>query len=108
MPADEYGSTEFTFSVNMRPEELSPAIRQAISERKMNRREAAKVFEFATSRGLFPRLVIDDANSVFCQGRYSNGAWTHSQRSCQDKMTYKTVAVPSDYVAVTVNPASTR
>jgi hypothetical protein len=106
MSADEYGSTQFTFSVNMRPEELSPAVRQAISERKMSRREGAKVFEFATTRGSVPRLVIDDANSVFCQGRYTDGAWGRSQTNCRDKVTYKTVAVPSDYVTVTVNPAS--
>ena len=108
MSADEYGGTQFTFSVNMRPEELNPAVRQAISERKMSRREAAKVFEFATSRGSVSRLVIDDANSIFCAGKYTDGSWGRSQTNCQDKVTYKTVAVPSDYVAVTVNPASVR
>jgi hypothetical protein len=108
MSADEYGGTRFTFSVNMRPEELSPAVRQAISERKMSRQAGAKAFELSTSRGSVPRLVIDDANSVFCQGRYTDGAWSRNQTSCQDKVTYKTVAVPSDYVAVTVNPASVR
>jgi hypothetical protein len=106
MSADEYGGTRFTFSVNMRPEELSPAVRQAISERKMSRQAGAKAFELSTSRGFVPRLVIDDANSVFCAGKYTDGAWGRNQTNCQDKVTYKTVAVPSDYVAVTVNPAT--
>jgi len=108
MSADEYGSTRFTFSVDLRPEELSPAFRQAISERKMNRREAATAFEISTTRGSVPRMAIDAANSVFCQGTYVDGGWGHSQTNCRDKVTYKTITVPSDYVAVTVNPVAGR
>jgi hypothetical protein len=108
MASDEYGGTRFTFSVNMRPEDLSPAVRQAISERKLSRAAGAKFFELATARGLSQRVVIDEANSAFCDGRYTDGAWTHTKANCEEKVTYKTVAAPSDYIAVKVDPASTR
>jgi len=40
MSSEEYPSARFTFSVDLRPEELSPGIRQAISEHKMSRQAA--------------------------------------------------------------------
>jgi hypothetical protein len=102
MTADEYGNTQFTFSVNLRPEELSPAAREAVFGRKIKRQEAAKLFGFTTARESAQRMVIDDANSVFCEGRYTDGAW-NTQSGCQDKVTYKTVTVPSDYIAVKID-----
>lgn len=108
MASDEYSGTRFSFSVNMRPEDLSPSVREAISERKMSRTAASKFFALTTSRGSMERLAIDEANSAFCGGVYTDGAWTRTNASCQDKLTYKTVAVPSDYIAVKVEPASVR
>ncbi|MGP8246643.1 MAG: hypothetical protein ACLQVN_19250 [Bryobacteraceae bacterium] len=108
MAADEYGGTQFTFSVNMRPEDLSQAVRQAISERKMSRAAAAKAFALSTSRDFVQRMVIDERNSTLCDGTYTEGAWIRTKPGCEEKVTYKTVAVPSDYIAVKVDPASVR
>ncbi len=105
MASDEYGGTRFTFSVNLRPEDLGPATREALSERKMSRAAAAKLFAFATSRDLVPRVEIDEANSTFCEGRYTDGAWTQTNANCEEKVTYKTVRAPSGYIAVRVDPA---
>jgi hypothetical protein len=106
MASDEYGNTHFTFSVSVRPEDLNPALRQTISTRKISRATAAEAFKASTSRGLVPRIVIDDRNSALCDGNYSDGLWIHADRNCEDKVTYKTVSVPSDYIAVKVDPAS--
>jgi hypothetical protein len=103
---DEYGSTHFTFSVNVRPEDLNPTVRQTISEHKMSQTAAAEDFKLTTYRGLVPRVVIDDANSVFCAGYYIGGFWIRADRNCQEKLSYKTVAMPSGYIVVRVDPAA--
>jgi hypothetical protein len=106
MASDEYGNTDFTFSVNMRPEDLSPAILQLISARKISRKTAAEYFKLTTSRGLVQRIVIDDEASGLCDGNFSDGVWTHTNPNCQDSVTYKTVTVPSDYIAAKVDGVS--
>jgi len=103
---DEYGSTHFTFSVNVRPEDLNPTARQTISEHKMSQTTAAEAFELSTYRGLVPQVVIDDANSVLCAGSYIHGLWTQTDRNCEEKVSYKTVAMPSGYIVVRVDPAA--
>jgi len=108
MASDEYRGTRFSFSVYMRPADLSPAVREALSERKMTRAAAGKAFALTTSRGSVERQAIDETNSVFCGGAYTDGAWTRTNAACQDKVSYKTVTVPSDYIAVNVEPASAR
>ncbi|MGA2722853.1 MAG: hypothetical protein ABSG79_10620 [Bryobacteraceae bacterium] len=104
--SDEYGNAHFTFSVIVRPIGLSPTVLQMMSARKMNRAAAAEDFKVATSPGFVPRVVIDQANSVFCDGSYIDGLWTHTDRNCEDKVTLKTVATPSDYITVRVDPAA--
>jgi len=108
MASDEYGGTRFTFSVNLRPEDLGPAIREALSERKMSRAAAAKLFAFTPSRDLVSRVAIDEPSSAFCEGRYTDGAWTQTESNCKEKVTYKTVRAPSGYIAVRVDPAPVR
>jgi hypothetical protein len=103
--SDEYGNTHFTFSVNVRPEDLDPMVRQAISAHKMSRITAAEDFKLTTYRDLVPQVVIDEANSVLCAGNYVDGLWTQTDRNCEEKVTYKTVAMPSGYIAVRVDPA---
>ena len=103
---DEYGSTHFTFSVNVRPEDLNPTVRQTISEHKMSQTTAAEAFKLSTYRGLVPRVVIDDAHSVLCAGYYIDGFWTQTDRNCEEKLSYKTVAMPSGYIVVRVDPAA--
>jgi hypothetical protein len=103
---DEYGSAHFTFSVNVRPEDLNPTVRQTISEHKMSQTTAAEEFKLSTFRGLVPRVVIDDPASVLCTGYYVDGLWTHTDRNCEEKVSYKTVAMPSGYIVVRVDPAA--
>lgn len=102
----EYGSTHFTFSVNVRPEDLNPTVRQTISEHKMSQTTATEDFKLTTYRGLVPRIVIDDANSVLCAGNYIDGFWTRADRNCEEKLSYKTVAAPAGYIVVRVDPAA--
>jgi hypothetical protein len=105
MASDEYGSSHFTFNVNMRPEDLNPTVRQKISERRISRTALAEEFKLVTSRGFVQRIVIDEANSARCDGNYRDGSWIHSDLNCEDKMIYKTVTVPSDFITVKVDPA---
>ena len=72
----------------------------------MSRAAAAEDLKLTTYRGLVPRVVIDEANSAFCDGNYIDGLWTHTDRNCEEKVTYKTVAMPSDYIAVRVDPVA--
>ena len=104
--SDEYGNTLFTFSVTMRPLDLSPTVLQTMSARKRNRAAAAEDFKVTTYRELVPRVAIDEANSVFCEGNYIDGLWTHTDRNCEDRVAYKTVATPSDYITVRVDPVA--
>ena len=104
--SDEYGGTYFTFSVYFRPDELSPAVRAAISAREKARADVAPLFAITTSRESQRQVVIDDANSSFCSGNYNmDGLWVHSDPGCQDRVTYKTITVPSEYVTLKVEPA---
>jgi len=106
--SDEYAGTGFTFSVDLRLEDLSPAVRQAISGGKISRAEAATLFALTTARGSARRVVIDETHSTFCDGRYTDGAWTQTEANCVSKVSYKTVAAPSGYIAVKVDPAPAR
>jgi hypothetical protein len=101
--SDEYGSNHFTFSVILRPEDLDPAVSDAISAHRMSRAVASEGLKLTTYRGLVQRVVIDEANSAFCDGNYIDGLWTHTDRNCREKVAYKTVAVPSDYITVRVD-----
>ena len=103
--SDEYGSTLFTFSVNLRPEDLDITALQT-SSHKINRVAAAEVLKLTTDRGLVQREVIDEARSVLCDGNYIDGLWSRTDRNCEDKVTYKTVATPSDYITVRVDSAA--
>lgn len=100
---DEYGSTHFTFSVNMRREDLDPAVIDSVSAHRVNRTVAAESLKLTTYRSLVPQIVIDEANSAFCAGNYVDDLWTQTDRNCEEKVTFKTVAVPSGYIAVRVD-----
>jgi hypothetical protein len=109
MGSDEYGSTRFTFSVYVNPDDLSPAARQAISARKISRTDTAGFFALTTVQGgLAQQVSVDEQNSTFCAGSYADGLWTRTDPNCEDKVVYKTVAVPSGYTSVKVEPASPR
>jgi hypothetical protein len=108
LASDEYGSRNFTFAVYFHPEELPPALRQAISNRKVKRAEMATYFNLTTSRLPVRAAVIDEGNSSFCDGNYMDGNWIEKNPKCQDKVSFKTVTVSSDYITVQVEPVSPR
>jgi hypothetical protein len=99
LASDEYGNRNFTFQVYFRPEELPSGLRRALSIGKMKRSELATYFNVVTSRPPVRAAVIDEANSSFCYGNYMDG---------KDKVSFKTVTKPSDYITVQVDPVSPR
>ena len=103
----EYGNTHHTFSVNYRPEELSPA-QQAMFSRKGTRADAAGSFELTMSKELDTRQVVDNSQSTFCKVTYVDGVSTHADPKCEDNIQFKTIAVPSDYIAIRVELARAR
>lgn len=108
LASDEYGNGNFTFAVYFHPEELPPALRQPIFNGKVKRAEMATYFNLTTSHLPVRTVAIDEANSSFCEGNYIDGNWIHNDPKCQDKVTFKTVAVPSDYITIQVEPVSRR
>jgi hypothetical protein len=108
LASDEYGNRNFTFQVYFRPEELPQALRTSLSVGKVQRAELATYFSVTTSRLPIRAVVIDEANSSFCDGNYMDGNWIHNDPKCQDRVTFKTVTVPSDYITVQVEPVSPR
>jgi hypothetical protein len=108
LASDEYGNRNFTFQVYFRPEELPPTLRRALSIGKTNRAELATYFKLATSRPSVPAAVLDEANSSICDGNYMDGNWIHNDPHCQDKVSFKTVTMPSDYITVQVESVGPR
>jgi hypothetical protein len=108
LASDEYGNRNFTFQVYFRPEELPQALRTVLPAGKAQRAELATYFNVTTSRPLVRAAVIDEAHSSFCDGNYMDGNWIQKDPKCQDKVSFKTVTTPSDYIAVQVEPVSPR
>jgi hypothetical protein len=104
IPSDEYGYTNYTFGVYFRPNEIPPALRQALASGKVSRSVLAEFFHFTTSRGSVQQPVIDEAHSFFCKGYYFDGNWMHNDPNCHDRVVYKKAWVPSSYLAVKVAP----
>jgi hypothetical protein len=108
LASDEYGNRYFTFQVYFRPEELPPGLRRALAIGKMKRSELATYFNVTTSHPAVRAEVIDEANSSFCNGDYTDGNWIQKYPNCKDKVSFKTVTTPSDYITVQVDPVSPR
>ncbi len=104
LASDEYGGTYFIFHVYFRPDELAPEMRKALSARKLNRVEAADYFTVKTSRETVQRVVIDELRSSFCDAIVRDGLWTHTDPDCLDRINYKTITTPSEYITVRVDP----
>ena len=107
LASDEFGNTHFTFNVYFRPEEIGPEAQKVLSQRHA-RPDAAELFELTTSTEWVARVAVDRDNSKFCQGNYADGAWACADSQCKDTVNFKTISVPSEYIAVTVELASTR
>jgi hypothetical protein len=74
----------------------------------MKRSELATYFNVVTSRPPVRAAMIDEANSSFCDGNYMDGNWIQKDPNCKDKVSFKTVSKPSDYITVQVDPVSPR
>jgi hypothetical protein len=104
--SDEYGNTNFSFSVYFRPDEISPALRRAISSGKIKGTAAADLFRVTTSNDSIRHVVVDQANSTICDGNYVDGHWTRTNPKCEDSLAYQSVAAPSMYITVRIDPAT--
>jgi hypothetical protein len=108
LASDEYGNRNFTFEAYFRPDELAPDLRQAIANGDRTRSDVAGSFKVSTNREPVRKIVIDDATSHFCAGNLLDGSWTISDANCKDQVHYKAVTVPSDYIAVRIDPSPAR
>jgi hypothetical protein len=104
--SDEYGNTYFTFSVYFRPDELSPGLHRALSSGKMSRSAASEFFPLTISRDWIPQVVVDQENSIFCDGYYLDGNRTRASPNCLESTAYKIVMSASPYVTVKVDVAT--
>jgi len=104
LASDEYGGRYFFFHVYFRPDELAREVRKALSARKLNRVETADYFTVKTSREAVQRVVIDETRSGFCDAIVRDGLWTDTDPDCLDRINYKTITTPSDYITVRVDP----
>jgi hypothetical protein len=102
MSSDEFGGKHFTFRAYFRPEDFSAATRKMFSGEKAVRSDLAAVFHLATARDPERRLVIDEANSRFCEGNYVDGAWQRKDPKCNETINYQTVTAPSDYLTIQI------
>lgn len=105
MASDEYGNGYFTFSVYLRPEELSPAVIKELAEHRLTKADAAGLFEVKTYRVPVQRTVVDGAASKFCGGNFFDGSWKSSDSECKDRVETRTITTPSEYITVRVDPA---
>jgi hypothetical protein len=108
MASDEYGNSDFTFSVYFRPDEISPSVRELVASGKIRRAELAELFDVAASKEPVQEIVIDQAKSTLCDGYYVDGNWVHTDRKCEDNIAYRRVSMPTSYIRVEVNPGTSR
>ena len=104
LASDEFGLRRFLFQVYFRPDELVSVVRTALSDRKVSRAEKASYFTVRTYREQLQQAVIDDVQSNFCDTTLRDGVWTRTDPNCQERINYKTIATPSDYITVRVDP----
>ena len=104
-PSDESGSAWSTFDVYFREDEIGPRVRRVLSTGKISRSAAAELFEISTVRGSTQQPLLDETNSILCEGYYADGSWVHRNPSCEDRVTYRKVASLSPYITVKVDSA---
>lgn len=106
MTSDEFGGKHFTFFAYFRPEDLNAATRKMLGK-KASRSDLAAAFHLTSSREPKRRVVIDEANSRFCEGNYVDGAWQRKDARCNDIIKSKTVTVPPEYVTIRIGLSGT-
>jgi len=105
----EYGKTMwFTFSVYFREDEIGPGLQRALSSSKISHKTVAELFETSTARGSIQQSVVDEANSILCDGYLGDSGWTQTSPKCEDSVAYMKVASPSPYITLRIDPAPSR
>ena len=108
LASDEHGLSHFVFQVYFRPDELGSDVRRALSNRKLSRAEKASYFTVRTYREDVRQVVVDEGQSNFCDTKVLDGVWTRTDPNCQDRISYRTITTPSDYITVRVDPIPAR
>ena len=103
-PWDETRQTRFEFHVLYRPSAISFRLQRSLSARKQSRSEIAEYFSVKAHRETVLRRVVDEAESSFCDGNFVEASWTASNSGCTNKVSWKTVAAPSPWITVSVDP----
>lgn len=104
LASDEYGFGYSLFQVYFRPGELVSTLRSALANKKLSRAEKASYFKVTASREHVRQVVIDEGKSTLCDTVLMDGVWTPASPNCQDRINYKVITTPSDYIAVRVDP----
>lgn len=108
MASDEYAGRRYTFTIYLRPEELTAGEQARLSRGGKLGRSAGEDFEFTVSRPVATRRIVDNANSNVCPGNYVDGNWIPSNSGCSDRLAVKTVTAPAGYLTIDVEPAARR
>jgi len=106
MASDEYGNTTFAFNVYFQADGLGSNLRKALTSKRVSPIDLSEYFQLTASRQPIDQLVIDQANSMTCDGDYVDGNWIRSNSSCQENITYKKAAIASPYITVRVDEVS--
>jgi len=104
LASDEFGIGHFVFQVYLRPDELVSSLRNALANRKLNRAEKASYFKVSTFREYIQQVVIDEGKSTLCDTVLLDGVWISASPDCQERIKYKVISAPADYIAVRVGP----
>jgi hypothetical protein len=83
-------------------------LRELLAGGKIPRAELAEFFGVTKSRERVQEIVIDQANSALCDGNYVDGNWVRTNTKCEDNIAYRSVAMPSSYIRVEVDPGASR
>ncbi len=88
-----------TFAVYFHPEEVP--VQGDVS--RLNREQAASLFQVTTSRPIVQERVVDQQNSRLCKGSYVDGNWVQADPKCQEQLQYSNRTAPATYWSVAVD-----
>ena len=104
LASDEFAIGHLVFQVYFRPDELGSTLRSALANRGLSRAEKASYFKVTTSRENVQQVLIDTGKSALCDTVLLDGVWISAGPDCQERIEYKVITTPSDYIAVRVDP----
>ena len=106
LASDEFGIGYLVFQVYFRPDELGSALRTALYNTKLSRAEKASYFKVTTSREYVKQVVIDEGKSALCGTVLLDGVWVSAEPNCRERIKYRVITAPADYIAVRVDPVA--